>query len=332
MKKLYLIFFITFIILISASCGNETAPVLAGAIGTVNEEPIDETVVQANVPVTENTTSASASGPDSLGSNPASGNEPAAIGDTAYGMLIPDQIKHLPYYYPEKSRRYVEYTRLNPLLGYDKAIIYVNIGLDRPFYSDVATIAEPDRIDVLVNKYNKLPDDYEPQLEELPANLVARGAGRQFLRPEAKEAFIRMHTDAKELGLDITAFGTYRSIPLQHDIWNRKVNSGKSIEDVDRLNAREGHSEHHTGLAIDVIKNNYSVENTREFEWYRENAHKYGFIIRYPKDCEHITGYRYEPWHLRYLGEDLANAVYESGLTYDEYYAVYIEPATSAQP
>jgi len=253
--------------------------------------------------------------------------EPDTEEDNArYASLIPDEYKSLPYFYPNKAKRYYKYIGLNPDLGYDKAILYVNIGLDRPFYSGIKIIPEPDRVDVLVNKYNKMPDDHKPRLVELPPELCAEGAGKQYLRRDAKEAFEKMHQDAKELGLNITAFGTYRSIPVQHYIWNNKVNSGRTIEDVDKLNSRGGHSEHHTGLAIDVIKNSYVVESTREFEWYKDNAHKYGFIIRYPKGKEHITGYQYEPWHLRYLGVELATSVYESSLTYEEYYALYIEP------
>ncbi|MDD4493754.1 MAG: M15 family metallopeptidase, partial [Eubacteriales bacterium] len=116
------------------------------------------------------------------------------------------------------------------------------------------------------------------------------------------------------------------SVKPQNYIWQREVKSGRAVADVDSLNARGGHSEHHTGLAVDVIISNYSVEKSDEFEWYKDNCYKYGFIIRYPKGKEIITGYAYEPWHLRYLGEDLAVLVYESGLTYEEYYELKIEP------
>lgn len=241
-------------------------------------------------------------------------------------IVIPEEFLNLSYYYSAKHERYQRYKALNPDYDFDKAILYVNIGLDKPYYNDIREIKEPDRLDVLVNKYNKLPDNYKPQLEEIPSSLLAPGVGKQYLRKEAKEAFEKMHNDAKKLGLNITVYGTYRSIQTQHDIWNRKVKSGRTVEDVDRLNSRGGHSEHHTGLAVDVIKNDYTMESSKEFEWYKTNAHKYGFIIRYPKGKENITGYSYEPWHLRYLGPELATAVYESGLSYEEYYAIYIEP------
>jgi len=241
-------------------------------------------------------------------------------------LPIPREFLGLPYYYADNLERYLSYKDKNPQLDFGKVILNVNIGLDKPFYTDIKTISQPNRIDVLVNKYNKLPDNFKPQLEEIPSTYNASGVGKQYLRKEAKDAFILMHKDAKKLGLKITAYGTYRSIQTQNDIWNRKVKSGRTIEDVDSLNARGGHSEHHNGLAIDVIRNDYTMEKTKEFSWIKDNAHKYGFIIRYPKGKESITGYAYEPWHLRYLGPELATKVYESGLTYEEYYAMHIEP------
>jgi len=232
----------------------------------------------------------------------------------------------LPYFISENTERYIEYKVKNPDYSYEQVITYVNIGLDYSFYEKVNMIDNGDDITVLVNKYNKLPDDYKPDLVQLDQSMCASGVGPQYLRKEAYEAFVKMHNDAMALGLNITAYGTYRSIQTQHRIWNNAVNSGRTVEDVDSLNARGGHSEHHTGLAVDVIINNYSVEETEEFKWYSENAHKYGFIIRYPNGKENITGYKYEPWHLRYVGPDIAKEVYEKGITYDEYYVQVLQP------
>jgi len=242
--------------------------------------------------------------------------------------IILEELKnyeYLSYFKDENTDRYVIYKKNNPDLPYEKVITYVNIGLDHDFYENVKIAKNINSITVLVNKYNKLPDDFEPELVRLDHSYCAEGRGPQYLRKEAADAFIKMCENAKKFGLKITAYGTYRSIRTQHRIWNNAVRSGRSIEDVDNFNSRGGHSEHHTGLAVDVIKNNYSVEKTKEFEWYSKNAHKYGFIIRYPRNKEHITGYKYEPWHLRYVG-DIAEKIYESGLTYDEYYVTVIEP------
>ena len=240
-------------------------------------------------------------------------------------VAIPAEYQALSFFKPELIDRYIAFKELNPEYDYKKAISYVNIGLDKPFYSIIHLIDEPFSTTVLVNKYQKLPDDFEPELIEIPSSMCAPGVSNQYLQKDAKEAFERMHYDAKELGLNITAYGTYRSISLQHNIWNNKVDSGRTIEDVDSLNSRGGHSEHHTGLAIDVIKNNYTVETSKEYLWYKDNAHNYGFILRYPEGKENITGYLFEPWHLRYLGVELATEIYNSALTYEEYYVMNLE-------
>ena len=231
----------------------------------------------------------------------------------------------LPYYRQENAERYTAYQQKNPDMPFEKVVAYVNIGLDRDFYEGIRPAVNIHSLSVLVNKYNKLPDDFTPELVRLPESLCVSGVGEQYLRKEAMEALLKLHEDAKKEGLDIRAYGTYRSIATQTWIWNNAVNSGRTREDVDSLNARGGHSEHHTGLAVDVIKNNYSVLDSAEYQWYKDRLHEYGFIIRYPEGKENITGYKYEPWHLRYLGRELATAVYESGLTYDEYYAMYLE-------
>ncbi|MFO7636584.1 MAG: M15 family metallopeptidase [Clostridia bacterium] len=228
----------------------------------------------------------------------------------------------LPYYREENKKRYALYQEENPGMPEETVVLHVNIGVDVPFYGNVRIIQDPDSLEVLVNKYYRLPDGYVPGLVELDLALCTPGVAAQYLRPKALEAFTRMHRDASELGLTITAYGTYRSIQRQQAIWENAVASGRSIEEVDSLNARGGHSEHNTGLAVDVIVNDYNVLDTLEYGWYRDHAHLYGFIIRYPEGKDHLTGYRHEPWHLRFLGVELATAVHESGLTYEEYLAM----------
>jgi len=274
-------------------------------------------------------------------SNPADKEQSGTTGDEQTEDVNPGEelteslglalYSDLPYFIEENTERYINYKRQNPGYSHEQVITYVNIGLDYDFYENVNMIENGHDITVLVNKYNKLPDDYKPELVQLDQSMCASGVGPQYLRKEAYEAFVKMRDDAAESGLNITAYGTYRSIQTQHSIWNNAVNSGRTIEDVDSLNARGGHSEHHTGLAIDVIKNNYSVEETDEFKWYSKNAHKYGFIIRYPKGKENITGYKYEPWHLRYVGPEIAKDIYEMDITYDEYYVQVLKPQKNFQ-
>ena len=97
---------------------------------------------------------------------------------------------------------------------------------------------------------------------------------------------------------------------------------------ADTYSARPGHSEHQTGLAIDLAAFNSNLNNfeeTKEYEWVKDNAHLYGFILRYPKGKEHITGYMFEPWHYRYVGTKVAKEIYEMDITFDEYYELFLK-------
>ena len=110
----------------------------------------------------------------------------------------------------------------------------------------------------------------------------------------------------------------FRSYSLQTSLYNNYVlKDGK--EKADTYSARPGHSEHQTGLAMDLNIVDSSFEGTKEAIWIADNCYKYGFIIRYPKGKEEITGYKYEPWHVRYLGKELSEKVYKSGKTLEEY-------------
>ena len=126
-------------------------------------------------------------------------------------------------------------------------------------------------------------------------------------------------------GLDLIAFSTYRSYDYQVELYQRYVDE-YGQEAADRFSARPGYSEHQTGLGFDIGEvgqeihwASESFEDTEAGKWLSENAHNFGFILRYPPNKEHITGYQYEPWHFRYLGVDLATKVYNSELTLEEY-------------
>ena len=113
----------------------------------------------------------------------------------------------------------------------------------------------------------------------------------------------------------------FRSYDYQNTLYNNYV-SWYGKEQADTFSARAGYSEHQTGLAIDVNTIDDSFAYTPEAVWLAQHAHEYGFIIRYPKGKESITGYQYEPWHIRYLGIETATAVYNSGLTLEEYLGI----------
>ena len=137
-----------------------------------------------------------------------------------------------------------------------------------------------------------------------------------------------MHKDVKdELGKHLMVNSSFRSYEEQEEIY--KSFKLKGEEYADQYAARPGFSEHQTGVAIDItsIQNPTSNQftNSEEYEWLKNNSYKYGFILRFPEGKENITGYSTESWHFRYLGVDMVTKVYNSGLTYDEYYAYYIE-------
>ena len=130
-----------------------------------------------------------------------------------------------------------------------------------------------------------------------------------------------MQSDAENEGLDIYISSGFRSYDDQDRIYNNYA-SYDGYEAADRYSARPGHSEHQTGQAFDLNTISESFAYTAEGEWVKENCHKYGFIIRYPEGKEDITGYMYEPWHIRYIGIDKATEVYERGLTLEEFLGI----------
>lgn len=157
---------------------------------------------------------------------------------------------------------------------------------------------------LVVNKTYALPADYNPGVD-----------------PDAQAAFDKMQADAAKEGLNIYISSGFRSYDYQAGLYDRYVQrSGKA--EADRYSARAGHSEHQTGLAFDLNSIDMTFADTDECEWANKHCAEYGFIIRYPKGSESITGYMYEPWHLRYLGVENAKKVYDSGLTLEEYLGI----------
>ena len=188
------------------------------------------------------------------------------------------------------------------------------------FYRNIKKIKNPEDILVLVNKNHKLSKDYIPNdLEKISLKYATE---EKYLRKEAKVAFERLSEEARLRNYKIVATSTYRSYEYQDKLYNYYVET-KGLEYADLCSARPGHSEHQTGLAVDVMGSNNDYdrfEESIEFTWMRDNAHKFGFILRYPKGKEHITGFKYEPWHYRYVGVEVATEIYQNNITLEEYY------------
>jgi len=158
---------------------------------------------------------------------------------------------------------------------------------------------------LIANKTYSLPESYNPG----------------GLLPECEEAFAVMKRDAAAKGLNIYVSSGFRSFASQKSIYNRYVSrDGRALADT--YSARPGHSEHQTGLAIDLNTITQSFGKTKEGRWVAEHCHEYGFILRYPEGKSHITGYCFEPWHLRYVGVETATKIAQSGLCLEEYYGI----------
>lgn len=184
---------------------------------------------------------------------------------------------------------------------------------------------DPVSIWVVANKTRPLqPKDYAPN------DLIAVGGGQQ-LRKEAGDALGQLITGARTAGLTLRPLSGYRSYATQVSVYNNEVRSnGQAVADTQ--SARPGTSEHQTGLAIDVGGGGCGIEdcfgNTSEGKWLATNAYQYGFIIRYPEGKMGVTGYRYEPWHIRYVGTSLATEMKKQGvLTLEEFFGLPAAPS-----
>ncbi|WP_142414596.1 M15 family metallopeptidase [Hathewaya massiliensis] len=190
--------------------------------------------------------------------------------------------------------------------------------------------ANCDEINVVANKNRNLPRSYEPS-DLLPVKIRFTSISfnkENMLRKEAAISVEKLVNDATIEGIYFKGVSAYRSYENQVVTYSYIANS-KGYDYADRYSAKPGQSEHQTGLSIDLgIRSmgydlNQSFANTKEGKWLKENCCKYGFIIRYPKEKTHITGYSFEPWHIRYVGEELATYLTENNLTLEEFYNIH---------
>lgn len=221
-----------------------------------------------------------------------------------------------PYYKVEKTSRYQKYYDKHKEYDTDNVVIYVEIGLDIEFYTEMDEITNYDEVDALVNKYHKLPSNYEAKdLVTLSKTYSSRG---HKIKKAASEPLMKMIDAARADGLNLLVISGYRTESTQRGLFNNSVKR-HGMDHALIYSAKPGHSEHQLGLAVDLNSTEESFDQTKEYKWLKANSYKYGFIERYPKGKEFITGYGYEPWHYRYLGVDLATKVYTENVTYEEY-------------
>jgi len=187
---------------------------------------------------------------------------------------------------------------------------------------------DPSDLLILVNKQYKAPSvpytlvkpDVTPTKESVSENI--------YMRPEAAEALEQLFEAAEAEGITLYATSGFRSYSTQKAIFDRKAEE-RGEKAANRSVAKPGHSEHQTGLAMDIEGQTTlgtgltdAFGDSPEGIWVAQNCHRFGFIVRYPKDKTHITGYIYEPWHIRYVGIDAAKEITELGVTMEEYIAM----------
>ena len=222
------------------------------------------------------------------------------------------------YYLSKNLDRYLNYIKQNPNLSYSDIISLVNVNRDYNYYENTTETDTSNYNEMFINKYHLLNKDFKAN--DIVKVSSTYGYEGNSLNKEAYDAFKKLANDAKKEGHTIVILSSYRTYEYQEKLWNKD-------KDDDYV-ARPGASEHVTGLAMDVSDfndKNDSFKDTESYTWMINNCHKYGFILRYPEGKENITGYSYEAWHYRYVGIELATKIYNENITFDEYYAYYIE-------
>ena len=239
-----------------------------------------------------------------------------------------DKIKYLEEFYSlsyAKLKYYDRYVKYSSETGEDEetTVLFVNLSMDTDDYvNPVKTSAFS--IDMLVNKHYKLDEDFVPddlvEFDQKYCNDEVQEGNR-----EAVVAFKNMYEAAKKEGLGLVINSSYRSYQDQENICNTfKDLYGEGY--VTKYVALPGFSEHQTGLAFDIGSTSSKVfAESKEYEWMKENAYKYGFILRFTKSNAYITGFRSEPWHYRYVGKKIAKYIYENDISFEEYYAEFLD-------
>lgn len=237
---------------------------------------------------------------------------------------LDDLIKE-KYFMNKNLDRYLEYRRQNKKTSMQDIVAIVNVGADKDWYKNTKYTDTSKDVLMLVNKFNLLTKDYNAtDIETFPLKYAY---GEVSARKEAYDAFIKMADAAANDGITLILTSGFRTYDHQEEVYEEMRNAnGKNY--ADSFAARAGASEHETGLSLDVFTygaTTETFESTDTYKWLEEHAQDYGFIRRYPAGKKYLTGYEPESWHYRYLGVETAQKVKKLGITYDEYYAYYLD-------
>ncbi|MDO5813386.1 MAG: M15 family metallopeptidase [Bacillota bacterium] len=236
------------------------------------------------------------------------------------------KISTISYYHPEYKKRYDSFQKSHPNLNKEKVVTFVNMNRDYDFYQKIIKQKHPNYLNTLVNKYYQLDENYKPfDLIEINTNTGSyeNPYRKHTARKVVYEDFQALKQACANKGFELYVTSGYRSTSWQKEIYNHMVET-YSVERADETCSRPGHSEHTTGLGLDIALDQYKYEDVEkhpQYTWLLKQLSSYGFILRYPEGKDNLTGYRYEAWHIRYVGKALAKKIKKSGLTFDEYYA-----------
>lgn len=216
---------------------------------------------------------------------------------------------NVPYSKISNISRYISYYNEHPDYSFEQIVLYVEIGLDN---NSVKIVDNYKDTLCIVNKYNQLPEDvtYDDLVKiEKPYS----SNGNEEIRSIAYDNLIKMIDDASKDNISLLVVSGFRTKNKQESLYNYNRN----------LFAKPLHSEHELGLSVDFNSVNNNFSNTTQYEWLKDNAYKYGFIERYQKGKELITGHNYKPWHYRYVGTSISTKIYEENITFEEYLVKY---------
>ena len=208
--------------------------------------------------------------------------------------------------------------------------------LETGFFNDIEEVAgknviqNPTNVLALVNKQYSLPEGYTPKdlrRPNIPFSFGNQSVDKSFLRKDAAHYLEKMFAEASNRGIELLGVSGFRSYQRQIELYDAEVERVGEEQAV-QVVATPGSSEHQTGLAMDISSHSANLSlsetfgETKEGKWLANNAYRFGFILRYPKGKETLTGYQYEPWHFRFVGEKAAAIIYEKKLTLEEYFNI----------
>ncbi len=230
------------------------------------------------------------------------------------------------YFLKKNFYQYIDYLNKNKKMDTSKIVRNINIHLDKKFYELNLNTDITKDTSMLVNKYYLLTKDYVPD-DLVNVSQTYSWGSNQRVRKVAYDAFLDMWEQAKEDGFYLMISSSYRSYEEQEIVYNNYKKQGTKY--ADSLAARPGASEHQTGLTLDIFSktnsNRQTFKDSEEAKWLLDNSYKFGFILRYPENLVNVTGYNYEAWHFRYVGKNIATYIHDNNISFDEYYAYYIE-------